>query len=141
MQSAHIKLLRLHSKAFMLELFSQPRHKHILHTRFLHSIVSHAPLLFKIISLRSVNAETHERMFGQMKQITKATSNYHPNKVITNALICMHEEGKATGIDTHERERGWKNCTNTGKEKELGHSPQLVQLQFLTISGSPGTDW
>jgi len=104
-------VLRLHNTTLLhaiacLELFSQPRHKHILHTRFLHSIVCHAPLLFRIISLRSVNAEAHERMFGQMKQITKATSNYDPNNVNTNALIRMHEEGKDTGIDTQESEVG-----------------------------------
>ena len=53
-----------------------------------------------------------------MKQITKATSNYHPNNVITNALICMHEEGKATGIDTQESEVG--NIVQTlGRKKNL----------------------
>lgn len=60
--------------------------------------------------------EAHERMFGQMKQITKATSNYHPNNVITNALICMHEEGKVTGIDTQESEVG-KIAQTLGRKK------------------------
>ena len=75
-------VLRMHNTTLLhaiacLEFFSQPKHNHVLHTQYLHSIVCHAPLLLRIISLRSVNAEAHERMFGQMKQITKATSSYH----------------------------------------------------------------
>ena len=45
-------------------------------------------------------------MVGQMKQITKATSNYHPNSAITNARIHMNEEGKASAIDAQESEVG-----------------------------------
>ena len=48
-------------------------------------------------------------MFGQMKQITKATSNNHPNNVITNVLIHTQEEGKtknSTAIAIQESEVG-----------------------------------
>ena len=57
-------ILRLHNTTFLhanacLELFSQPNtntnNRHILHSRFIHSIVSHAPIVFRLISLRSVN--------------------------------------------------------------------------------------
>ena len=36
-----------------------------------------------------------ERVFGQAKQITKATSNQKPDHTITNILIRMQEEAKA----------------------------------------------
>jgi len=73
--------------------------------RYFHSVVTHAPLLHHIIPLRSVNTEMQERVFGQAKQITKATSNQKPDHTITNILIRMQEEAKANTsnpLTTHQ---------------------------------------
>ena len=100
-------ILRLHNTTLLhanacLELFSQPTNRHILHSRFIHSIVSHAPIVFRLISLPLVNVEAQERTFAQMKQITKATSSNQPNHVITNILIHLKEEGKSKTTNTIE---------------------------------------
>ena len=50
--------------------------------RYFHSLTSHAASLFRIVSLRSLNTEQHERTFQQAKGITKATSNNHPEQVL-----------------------------------------------------------
>ena len=68
-------------------------------SRYFHSISCHSPLLLRIISLRSVNTEMQERLFGQAKQITKGTSSLKPNHVISNFLIRMHEENKVRSMD------------------------------------------
>ena len=71
--------------------------------------MSHAPIVFRLISLRLVNVEAQERTFAQMKQITKATSSNQPNHVITNILIRMKEEGKSkttNSIEAQENEIG-----------------------------------
>ena len=61
--------------------------------------MSHAPIVFRLISLRSINVEAQERTFAQMKQITKATSNNQPDHVIKNVLIRM-KEGKSKTTNT-----------------------------------------
>ena len=63
--------------------------------RYFHSLTSHAPLLYHLICLRSLNTEIQEHMFGQCKAITRNTSNQHPNHVISNILIRILEEDKA----------------------------------------------
>ena len=74
-----------------------------LQSRYHHSITFHAPLVLRLISLHSVNTEAQERTFGQLKQITKATSNNHPNSVIINMLVRLHE-GKRENANTIENQ-------------------------------------
>ena len=57
--------------------------------KYYHSIASHMPDQLRIISVRASNTEKEECQFNFIKNITKATSNNHPNNVITNALIRM----------------------------------------------------
>ena len=54
--------------------------------RFFHSLTAHAASMFRIISLRSLNTEQHDRVFQQSKAITKGTSNNHPEHVISNII-------------------------------------------------------
>jgi len=63
--------------------------------RYFHSLTCHAPLLYRIICLRSLNTEMQERMFGQCKAITRSTSNQHSDHVIPNIMIRIQEEQKA----------------------------------------------
>jgi len=63
--------------------------------RYFHSLTCHAPLLYRIICLRSLNTEMQERMFGQCKAITRSTSNQHSDHVIPNIMIRIQEAQKA----------------------------------------------
>ena len=58
---------------------------------YFHSITSHAPLLYRMVCLRSLNAEMQTQMFGQSKAITKATSSQRPEHIITNILLRLQE--------------------------------------------------
>jgi len=93
-QRSSTTILRLHNVTFIhgrlcTELFGDSPRRNTIFGRYFHSIVTHAPLLHRIIPLRSVNTEMQERVFGQAKQITKATSNQKPDHTITNILIRM----------------------------------------------------
>lgn len=95
-------IVRLHNITFLhwkycCDLFSKPQvvTRARMFGRYFHSLTYHAPLLFRIISLRSLVTEVQERMFNQCKSITKATSNQNANQVIANILIRVQEEEKA----------------------------------------------
>ena len=70
-------ILRMHNISFLhaylcTVLFSNPKSttRRRMFGRFFHSLTVHAALLFRIISLRSLNTEQHERMFQKAKGIT-----------------------------------------------------------------------
>ena len=70
-------VLRLHNVTFIhgmlcTQLFGSSPRGSTLFGRYFHSIVCHAPLIYRLISLRSVNTENQERMFNQMKHDNKS---------------------------------------------------------------------
>ncbi len=82
-------ILRLHNVAFLhmkycTDLFHTPKAmlRSRMFGRYFHSLTYHSPLVFRIISLRSLATEVQERMFNQCKSITKATSNQNANQVV-----------------------------------------------------------
>ena len=86
-------VLCLHNLTFIqgrlcVRLFYSPKaiSKRKMFGKYFHSLTTHAPLLNRIISLRSLNAELQERAFGQANAICKTTSNYHPDHIISNKV-------------------------------------------------------
>ena len=92
-------VLALYNRAFFHAyqcsvLFANPKSitRRKMFGRYFHSITAHAAFLFRIISLRLLNTEQHERMFQQVKGITKATSNNHTEQIISNIIQRLHYE-------------------------------------------------
>ena len=92
-------VLRLHNITFIhgrlcVQLFHSPKaiSKRKMFGKYFHSLITHAPILNRIISLRSLNAELQERAFGQANAISKATSNYHPDHIISNVIVRFQVE-------------------------------------------------
>ena len=81
-------------------LFSNPKSitRKRMFGRYFHSIIVHAASLFRIISLRSLNTEQHERKFQQAKAITKGTSNNHADQVIRNIIQRLQFEQGAEDV-------------------------------------------
>ena len=50
------------------------------------------PILYRVVSPRLLNAESEERMFGTLKDITRHTSSMRPGEIEFNALIRLLEE-------------------------------------------------
>ena len=52
-----------------------------------HSLTSHIPEVARVFCLRSIVVENEERTFGDMRRISEATSNRHPESLVDNAVI------------------------------------------------------
>ena len=104
-------VLRLHNLVYVharlcTTLFAQSPRMRRIFGQYFHSITCHSPLVYRIVSLRLVNTEMQERMFGQAKQITKATSSLNPNHIGTNILIRVREEAKVCHLNPLASEEG-----------------------------------
>ena len=94
-------VLCLHNLAFLhgvlfTQIFANPKRltRRKVFGRYFHAITTHSPLVYRIVCPRSINTEQHERVFGQIKQITKETSNQSPNHIITNIMQRLYFEEK-----------------------------------------------
>ena len=110
-------ILRLHNVTYIhatlcIQIFSSPKTitRAKMFGRYFHALVCHAPIVNRIIPLRSINTEVQERMFSQCKQITKSTSNLNPNHVITNIIPRIQEEEKPYS-NTLNKFRAEESCT------------------------------
>ena len=54
---------------------------------YLHAIMKHTGLLYRIVSGRSANTEKEEVMFTSIKTDTKLTSNFHSDQLVSNIII------------------------------------------------------
>ena len=106
-------ILRLHNLCFVhaklcMETFSKPKSisSRKMFGRHFHALTTHAPLLHRIISLRLLNAEAEERLFGQCKAITRNTSNQQTHHIITNILVRLSSERQVhdTTLDTLQKQ-------------------------------------
>ena len=87
-------ILRLHNLTYLhgrlcVKLFYNPKaiSKRKMFGKYFHSITTHAAILNRLVSLRSLNAELQERAFGQANAICRATSNYHSEHIISNVVV------------------------------------------------------
>ena len=60
--------------------------------KYLHALIAHEPMLLRMVSGKSTNAE-EERTFNSLKTITTTTPNFHPDHVILNAIIRYQAKG------------------------------------------------
>ena len=100
-------VLNLHNTAFYhaylcAKLFVAPNQmtRRKMFGRYFHALTTHSPLLYRIICLRSLNTEIQVRMFSQVKQISKTTSNQNTENIITNAIKRLHYEQHSKHEDT-----------------------------------------
>ena len=59
---------------------------------YFHSLLTHAPVQFELVSLRSVNTEANERLFHSVKSVAEKCINRHPSNIIPKVL--MHVQAK-----------------------------------------------
>ena len=66
----------------------------------------HAPIVYRLVALRSVNSELQERMFNTCSDITLTTSNRHTSGILNNVLIRVQSEAKVvnTTLQRHDGE-------------------------------------
>ena len=91
-----------------------------------HSIVCHAAPQYELVSLRAVNAENEERMFGQADKITGNTSNRHPNHVIPNLLLRVQAQAKRRDTIAEQETQIQKTAYQLPKSKNT-----VLDKQYL----------
>ena len=59
---------------------------------YYHGAVDHAPLLYRLVCLRSICAELFERYFDRIEDITRETWNKHIEDLVPNAYLHIQAE-------------------------------------------------
>ena len=88
------KILHLNNLTFihgmLLTINIRPKLKSLTERKlfgtYYHAITCHAPTQYRILSGRAANTEK-EAFFTGIKTDTKLTSNYHPENLVTNAIV------------------------------------------------------
>ena len=93
---------------------------------YFHSIVCHAAPQYELVSLRAVNAENEEIMFGQADKITGNTSNRHPNHVIPNLLLRVQAQAKRRDTIAEQETQIQKTAYQLPKSKNT-----VLDKQYL----------
>ncbi|CAG2214515.1 unnamed protein product [Mytilus edulis] len=63
-----------------------------------HSLVIHAPETYRLLCLRSVVPEEEERTFGDIRSISKNTSNRQPEYVVDNAVMRFNAQQESHSV-------------------------------------------
>ena len=92
----HLHLITWTHWMLLRSIIPQPKKltKRKLWGYYAHALLTHAPVQYRLISLRQLNAENEERLFGSLKDITLRTSSRRPGEITYNAFIRLQEEMK-----------------------------------------------
>ncbi len=93
---------------------------------YFHALTAHAPTQYELVSLRSVNTENQERLFGQARQIALKCTNRSPNNVIPQVLL--HLQAK----QEHRHILQSVQTADTQVSHVAQHLPPVAGSTFLT---------
>lgn len=71
---------------------------------YFQSLVVHAPVLYRLVALRSVNSELQERMFNTCNDITLTTSNRHTSGILNDILVRVQSEAKVVNTTLQKQD-------------------------------------
>jgi len=80
---------------------------------YYHGAVDHAPLIYRLISLRSISAELFERYFDRVEDITRKTWNKHMEDLVPNAFLHIQAEDQSHEKESFQRQE--KDITKLAK--------------------------
>ena len=97
---------------------------------YFHAITRHASDQYRILSGRSANTEKEEAFFTGIKTDTKLTSNYHPEGLITNALVRAQARERLNDSigKTSQTESYLHNLYDPIKKQ---HSNTIISFQWI----------
>ena len=105
------QILHFHNVSFQhsvqrIDTFHTPTSitKQKMFGRYYHSLSVHAPILYRQVALRSLNAELQEWLFNTCNDITKTTSNRQANTVLNNIIIRVQSESKLASNTLQKQE-------------------------------------
>ena len=158
-------VLRLYNISFRHE---QAIQRHLIPTKeltlrkmcgiYYHGAVDHAPLLYRLVCLRSICAELFERYFDRIEDITRKTWNKQIEDLVPNAFLYIQAEDKMaaetaslTALANQEKEishlaKGLPSPSNTIISKELMMKRSSLWQAHLSkiadfLKPEPGVWW
>ena len=122
------EILRLHNSCFqhfvlLKEVIGyEPKKitKEKLYGKYLHNLLVHAPIQYRLINGRSINCEGEERFFNLIKQITGSTSSMKPGHVIGNCIIRLQVEARS-------KEKYEYSIQSNEIDKEIAQLHQIIE--------------
>ena len=109
------EVLRLHNQSFLHAMWCKTlvgktpkaltRRKFF--GRYWHSLTTHAPIVYRMISLSSIHTEEEERTFNQIQSIASRTSSRRHDEIIVPTLVRIQAE---------QREREASHQSSFGKQ-------------------------
>ena len=102
-QRTDVEVLRLHNSCFehyilMKEIFTGKLialTRERLYGKYMHNLLVHSPIQYRVVSGDSINTEDEERQFNEIKNICKGTTNNKPGHFIGNIIVRMKCESNA----------------------------------------------
>ena len=119
-----LEVLRLHNSCFehyilMKEIFSGKLiglTRERLYGKYMHNLLVHAPIQYRVVSGDSINTEDEERQFNEIKNICRGTTNNKPGHFIGNIIVRMKCESSAKQKFDYV-----KSIDNTVRELNMGN--------------------
>ena len=80
-----------------IHFMSPPKLQNVTHFfgQYLHDLVVHAPPQYEVVCLRSINAESQERLFSQAKHISLRATSRKPENVLPAILLSLQARQKS----------------------------------------------
>ena len=80
-----------------LHFMFPPKLQNVTHFfgQYLHDLVVHAPPQYEVVCLRSINAESQERLFSQAKHISLRATSRKPENVLPAILLSLQARQKS----------------------------------------------
>ena len=97
---------------------------------YLHALVVHAPPQLEIVAMSSVNAEKQERLFSQARKTAIATSNRHPQNVISTLTLRLQAKADLKGLTTAVKQNE-SRVAKVGKNIQK-YSGTKIKKNFVT---------
>ena len=163
------EILRLHNscfehfillkKVFSIDKLSAKMTRDKLFGKYMHNLLVHAPLQYRLVSGQSSNVEDEERFFNTIRNTSHSTTNNWPGHIIGNLIVRLQveEEGKELfetkttsssthndihkiGLDLHEDENNSLFTYSYIQENPHDWQSHLVRISDFLIFGE-GTWW
>ena len=101
---------------------------------YLHALVAHAPLQLEIVPLRSVNTENQERIFSQAGKTATATTNRHPQNIISTLVIRLQAKTELKGVTATVQNSASNKSKQTHPTIQWYHSGKSILEEKLAAA-------
>lgn len=111
-----------------------------LYGKYLHNLLVHAPMQYRMINGQSINCEAEERYFNAIKKISNNTTNFRPGKIIGNLIIRQQIEARVKNTYFTQSTKTTVNSEIDKLNKIIEKSQYNTFFTYEFIKNNPA-DW